>query len=89
MTVYVDPQRQRRGAGRALYAALLERLAELEYRVALAVIALPNDASVGLHEACGFTLVGVYRRIGFKFDNWWDVGWWQLELGSEDLETQD
>ena len=89
VTVYVDPQRQRRGAGRALYAALLERLAELEYRVALAVIALPNDASVGLHEACGFTLVGVYRRIGFKFDNWWDVGWWQLELGSEDLETQD
>ncbi len=88
VTVYVDPQHQRRGVGRALYTALLERLAELEYRVALAVIALPNDASVGLHEACGFKLVGVYRRIGYKFDNWWDVGWWQLDLGSGDLETQ-
>jgi L-amino acid N-acyltransferase YncA len=30
----------------------------------------------------------VYRRIGFKFGKWWDVGWWQLDLGSEDLETQ-
>ncbi len=87
VTVYVDPRHQRRGAGRGLYAALLERLAERGYRVALAVIALPNDASVGFHEACGFTLVGVYRRIGFKLGNWWDVGWWQLELGSEDLET--
>jgi L-amino acid N-acyltransferase YncA len=87
VTVYVDPRRHRRGAGKALYAALFEQLAERGYRVALAVIALPNDASVGLHEACGFKLVGVYRRIGFKFDRWWDVGWWQLDLGSEDLET--
>jgi phosphinothricin acetyltransferase len=60
---------------------LLARLADQGYRVALAVIALPNDASVGLHEACGFELVGVYRDIGFKFGSWWDVGWWQLDLG--------
>jgi L-amino acid N-acyltransferase YncA len=80
VTVYVDPRHQRRGAGRALYEALLDRLADRGYRIALAVIALPNDASVGLHEACGFELVGVYRRIGFKHDRWWDVGWWQLDL---------
>jgi len=84
VTVYVDPQHQRRGTGRALYKELLESLAEHGYRVALAVIALPNDASVGLHEACGFTLVGVYRRIGFKLGEWWDVGWWQLELTDAD-----
>jgi L-amino acid N-acyltransferase YncA len=88
VTVYVDPRHHRRGAGRALYGALFDALAERGYRIALAVIALPNDASVGLHEACGFKLVGVYRRIGFKFGKWWDVGWWQLDLGSEDLETQ-
>jgi hypothetical protein len=46
------------------------------------VITLPNDASVGLHEACGFKRVGVYRGIGFKHGIWWDVGWWQLDLGS-------
>ncbi|HUB05274.1 MAG TPA: arsinothricin resistance N-acetyltransferase ArsN1 family B [Solirubrobacteraceae bacterium] len=80
VTVYVDPRHHRRGAGRALYEALLAALADQGYRTALAVIGLPNDASVGLHEACGFQPVGVLRRIGFKFDRWWDVGWWQLEL---------
>ncbi len=82
VSVYVDPRHQRRGAGRALYGSLLSLLAEQGYRIALAGIALPNDASVGLHEACGFKLVGVYRRIGFKQGAWWDVGWWQLELAS-------
>ena len=80
VSVYVDPRHHRRGAGRALYEALFPRLGERGYRLALAGIALPNDASVGLHEACGFEPVGVYRRIGFKQGKWWDVGWWQLEL---------
>jgi L-amino acid N-acyltransferase YncA len=80
VSVYVDPRHQRRGAGRSLYEALLAELAAQGYRVALAGIALPNDASVGLHEACGFTPVGVYQGIGFKHDTWWDVGWWQREL---------
>lgn len=84
VSVYVDPRHHRRGAGRALYEALFERLAERGYRMALAGIALPNDASVGLHEACGFKPVGVYRRIGFKHGAWWDVGWWQLDLVAGD-----
>jgi L-amino acid N-acyltransferase YncA len=83
VTVYVDPRHQRRGVARRLYAALLGALAAEGYRIALAVIALPNDASVGLHEACGFQLVGVLRGIGFKHGKWWDVGWWQLELGRD------
>ena len=69
-----------RRRARAVLEALSSALAERGYRIALAGIALPNDASVGLHEACGFTLVGVYPRIGFKHGAWWDVGWWQLEL---------
>lgn len=80
VSVYVDPRHQRRGTGRALYEALFGLLAERDYRIALAGIALPNDASVALHEACGFEPVGVYRRIGFKLGAWWDVGWWQLQL---------
>ena len=87
VSVYVDPRHQRRGAGRSLYEGLFGALSEQGYRIALGGIALPNDASVGLHEACGFKLVGVYRRIGFKHGTWWDVGWWQLNLGGSDSDS--
>jgi phosphinothricin acetyltransferase len=79
VAVYVDPAFARRGIGRALYGALLPRLAE-RFHAAFAGIALPNDASVGLHEATGFTPVGVYREVGWKMDGWRDVGWWQRLL---------
>ena len=48
--------------------------------MACAGVTLPNEASVGLHEALGFEPVGVYRRVAWKFGRWWDVGWWQLQL---------
>jgi phosphinothricin acetyltransferase len=79
-SAYVGPGFERRGLGRRLYAALLPRLAERGYCTAYAGIALPNDASVGLHRAMGFTQVGVFRRAGFKFGRWHDVSWWQLAL---------
>jgi phosphinothricin acetyltransferase len=78
--IYVDPAYARKGVGRALFAALLPRLAEKGYHAAFAGIALPNDASIGLHEAMGFTLVGIYREVGWKCDGWRDVGWWQRLL---------
>ena len=81
VTVYVDPTRHRRGLGRRLYGALLSLLRAQGLRTACAGITLPNDASVGLHEAMGFTSIGVYRHIGFKHGAWRDVGWWQLDLG--------
>jgi phosphinothricin acetyltransferase len=80
VTVYVAPSHRRAGAGRRLYAELLERLRRQRFRVACAGIALPNDASVELHRAMGFKRVGVYERIGWKTGAWRDVGWWQLEL---------
>lgn len=80
VTVYVAPVHHRRGIGRSLYTALFDLLARQGFHVACAGITLPNRASVGLHESLGFVPVGVYRRIGFKFGAWWDVGWWQLEL---------
>ena len=80
VSVYVDAGHHRRGLGRALYEPLLALLAAQGLRQACAGIALPNPASVALHEALGFTPVGVYRRIGYKHGRWWDVGWWQRPL---------
>ena len=52
-------------------------------RWALAGIALPNDASVALHESFGFERAGLYRDVGYKAGAWRSVGWWQLQLARE------
>ena len=78
--VYVSPESQRTGLGRGLYTSLFRILAFQGYHKAFAGIALPNPASVGLHEAVGFELVGIYRGVGYKLGRWHDVGWWQLSL---------
>jgi phosphinothricin acetyltransferase len=84
VAVYVDARHHGAGVGRELYAELLEQLRGRGLRWACAGIALPNPASVGLHEAFGFEPVGVYREIGFKAGGWHDVGWWQLDLGARE-----
>ena len=78
------PGRRRTGDGRALYEALFDRLAARGHRTALAVIALPNEASIGLHVALGFELVGTYRRVGWKLGRWHDVAWYQRPLTQDD-----
>jgi L-amino acid N-acyltransferase YncA len=83
VSVYVELGRRRTGSGRALYEALLARLAQRGYRVAVAGMTLPNDASVGLHRALGFEPVGTFRRIGFKHGAWHDVAWVQRALGED------
>jgi len=87
VAAYVGEGYRRRGLGRALYDALFELLARQEMQVACAGITLPNDASVALHEACGFELVGIYRRIGWKQGQWRDVAWWELELVPRSAEA--
>ena len=79
-TVYVDRGRPREGIGRPLYAPLLDRCAAAGFVTALGVIALPNAASVALHEATGFTHVGTQAGVGYKFAAWHDVGFWQRDL---------
>ena len=83
VSVYLETGRRRGGDGRALYEALLARLADRGFRVALAGMTLPNEASVGLHRALGFEPVGVYRRIGWKHGAWHDVAWAQRALGPD------
>jgi phosphinothricin acetyltransferase len=80
VSAYVAPGHHRRGIGRALYNVLLPELAERGFCSAFAGITLPNDASVGLHAAAGFTPVGVFRAIGWKFGQWHDVAWYQRRL---------
>jgi phosphinothricin acetyltransferase len=77
-TIYVDDGATRQGVGTALYNALLARLRASPVRTALAIIALPNLASVALHEKCWFVKVGQFDRVGFKFGKWIDVGYWQV-----------
>jgi L-amino acid N-acyltransferase YncA len=83
-SVYVAESARGRGVGGALCAALLAVLAAQGYRQAMAGIALPNPASVALHEAAGFSPVGVYQAVGWKFGAWHDVGWWQRPLAPVD-----
>ena len=80
VSVYLEPGRRRTGAGRALYEALLARLAGRGFCVVMAGIALPNPASEGLHRSMGFEPVGTYRRVGWKFGAWHDVAWSQRFL---------
>jgi L-amino acid N-acyltransferase YncA len=81
MAVYVAQGAHRRGVGRSLYDRLVNVLRLQEYQNAFAGITLPNQASVGLHEAVGFTPIGVYTSVGFKLGGWHDVGWWGMALG--------
>lgn len=82
-SIYVGGRHQGRGVGRSLYADLFELLEGMGFHMACAGVTLPNPASVAIHEAFGFVPVGVYRRIGFKFGQWHDVGWWQRPIGPE------
>jgi L-amino acid N-acyltransferase YncA len=79
-SVYLSEPARGRGLGRLLYDDLLGRLRQDGMHVALALIALPNPASVALHEACGFEHLGTMREVGRKFDRWLDTAWYQLVL---------
>jgi phosphinothricin acetyltransferase len=81
VTVYIRKGYHRHGIGRLLYDELFAILRRQGFRMVFAGIALPNEASVGLHSAMGFKLVGVYPNVGFKRDGWRDVAWWALDLG--------
>jgi L-amino acid N-acyltransferase YncA len=80
-SVYLDHERAGKGVGSALYRVVLDRLRVGGYHLAIGGIALPNAASVALHEKMGFVKVAHFSEVGFKFGKWTDVGYWQLVLG--------
>ena len=79
-TIYLESRFAGQGMGKRLYDALLQELRKLGLHTAIGVIALPNPASVALHERCGFRKAGHLAEPGWKFDRWVDVGYWQLML---------
>lgn len=79
-SIYLAPDAVGRGLGRLAYTHLLDLLRADGMHVAVAVVAVPNPASIALHEALGFELVGTLREVGRKFDRWVDTRWYQLLL---------
>jgi L-amino acid N-acyltransferase YncA len=82
VSVYLAQDQRGRGGGRALYTALLDRLTARGYRTVVAGMTQPNEASGALHRALGFTPVGTFRRVGWKFGAWHDVTWVQCDLAT-------
>jgi phosphinothricin acetyltransferase len=79
-TVYLATEAIGQGIGRRLYETLLKNLSGIGLHGAYAGVALPNDASVHLHEALGFRKVGVFEEVGWKFDRYWSVAWYELRI---------
>lgn len=84
VTVYVRKGHHGKGIGKQLYQALIEALRAQGVVNIIGGIALPNPASVALHESLGFKPVAQFNKLGFKLGKWWDVGYWQLELSRAD-----
>src|ERR1700744_2308048 len=81
-TVYLEPNATGRGFGSQLYEALLADLRRRSFHAVIGGIALPNAASIALHERLGFCKVAHFEQVGWKFNRWIDVGYWQLLLQS-------
>ncbi len=86
-SIYIAPDRQKRGVGKALMAELIKLSTDAGFRQMLAVIGDSNQAgSIALHKACGFQHVGVFKSVGYKFGRWLDTVQMQLPLGKGDKE---
>ena len=79
-TIYLESSHVGKRIGNDLYSVLIDHLKEGGLHVAMGGIALPNPRSVALHEKLGFRKVAHYKEVGFKFNKWIDVGYWQLVL---------
>ncbi len=81
-SVYIHDNYLKRGIARALYSALTEILKRQGFRNVYAVINLPNEKSVSLHEKCGFEWMATYENVGYKLGKWKDVGWWVKKINA-------
>ena len=80
VSIYLLRQRRRAGFGKQLYLELLARLSKAGFHQAFAGVTSPNNQSEGFHASLGFHKIGTYKKVGYKFGQWHDVTWYQLEL---------
>ncbi len=80
ISIYLAPNTKAKGIGSALYEALFASLRKLDVHAVMACIALPNAHSIALHEKFGMRKVAHFEEVGYKFDRWLDVGYWQVNL---------
>lgn len=85
-SIYFDADATGKGYGRVLYTALIEAIRARGFREVIGCLALPNDASVVLHEKMGFAKVGHFPGTGYKFGRYVDVGFWQLSLQGRQVD---
>jgi len=78
VTVYLEHGFEGKGIGKLLYMQLLQQLKQNGFHAIIGGIALPNEASIALHEKCGFVKIAHFKEVGYKFEKWIDVGYWQL-----------
>jgi phosphinothricin acetyltransferase len=81
-SIYLAPDAVGRGIGTRLYDELFKSLRGEDVHRAYAGIALPNQASIALHERFGFKRVAHFTEQGRKFDRYWDVGWYEKPMGA-------
>jgi len=85
-SVYVHDDCKGKGVGKELYQLLFEILKGQGFRNVYAGITLPNEASIALHEKCGFSHFATYENIGYKLGHWHTVGWWKLRINDYDAD---
>lgn len=79
-TVYLEKSSIGEGIGSKLYSNLINEIKNRNYHMIISGISLPNEKSVKIHEKFGFKKVAHFSEVGYKFDNWIDVGYWELKL---------
>ena len=79
-TVYIDKENTGKGIGTQLYQRLLSELKDKGIHRAIGGIALPNESSVALHEKMGFEKVAEFNEVGYKFERWINVGYWEYRI---------
>ncbi len=89
VSAYVRQELRGKGIGKMLYAELFSVLRQQGYCNVYAGICLPNESSVGIHEYFGFKKIAHYNKVGYKFGQWHDVGWWELFLAQHDTEPSE